>query len=694
MLHPGLYTGLNMAKDNLKDDEIAKKCRKFIQDARQHTIARDQKERAEVYQDYFRGGKHQWTQEEYDIYKSRGVEPVTINRCKPVLKGLLGMYLQSKQEIRVRPRRNGSSTVGQVWTEVLKHTQDTSYADYVYVQVFMRGGVDTESYLKLEVDPALNVNGQPVIKGLSLWDVDVDRNATEYDLNESAQYVIERQWKAKEEIDVMYPDRQDEIREAMKTSDDLSSRFVERIGTWMTQDGDIGGEDIENQDNQVPDLELLQKYRYLVQRVFWKEIVPTMIIGDRQTGQMQVVKDAKLIAKLRRKAAKTIRFAVTLHPAKVLHETIMLGEMMLEDKPNPLGETVSDYPIMRFCPMWDLGYASGVLDDITSLNKEENIHRTQTIRILNQTANSGWKVGKSTDKAAVRMLSNWGAVEGFVVPLDKFGGVAEKILPNPLPVGHYQLGQQFELDIKRVSGIDDATQGYATSATESGRAIGLKQQQNRASAETFFDNFYHTLEILGNLLLQVNIANNYYTDEEIKAIVDESSILDARLLAKARAKFESKIQSSLPQPQPLPPMNPQMMLGIKPQDRPRMLQTMQAGVQGAMQYMKAYPQLAQSYEEIIREEAKEMLLAELRTDKGMYGVKVTVSPSAPTERLTQFFQMDALMTKYGNLIPPDIFIDMTDLPDSKKAEIKARLSQSMQAQVMQPARPQQAVRVA
>jgi hypothetical protein len=83
----------------------------------------------------------------------------------------------------------------------------------------------------------------------------------------------------------------------------------------------------------------------------------------------------------------------------------------------------------------------------------------------------------------------------------------------------------------------------------------------------------------------------------------------------------------------------------------------------------------------------------LRDDKGLYGVKVTISSAAPTERMAQFLQMDALLSKYGQLIPPDVFLDLTDLP--QKEEIKARMLQQQQAlmaqaQAQPQAQPQQA----
>lgn len=663
----------------LTDGDILGKVRTMIDDATRHSSTRDQKDRAQTYQDFFRGGTHQWTEEEWDAYKSRGVTPITINRCKPVLKGLLGMYLQSKQEVKVSPRRHGAAVVAQVHSEILKHTQDISYADYVYAQVFMRGSIDTEAYLKLEIDRDENINGQPKIKGLSLWDVDVDRNATEYDLNESAAYVIERCWQDRDEIKALYPHKDKDISAAIDETDDMGTRAVERLATWMSSEAGAGGADDLDENAQIPDTDLLKKYRYLIKRVYWKEIKPQMIVADRQGRHPTVtIDDEKKIATLSRKAKRSVRFIIHNTAKKVLHETVMLGQQMLEDTPNPLGSNVSDYPIVRYSPIWDLGYAAGVLDDAVSLNKEENIHRTQTIRILNQTANSGFIVGQE-NKQWMKTLQKFGSVPGVVIPADKFGGRVEKIAPNQLSQ-HFILGQQFENDVKRVTGVDDASQGYETGKSDSGRAINLKLQANRSSSELFFNNFYRTLEIFGKLMMDAQLNNQFYTDEEIKAIVAESSMIDAKLMAQARFRLTSRLKADLPQPQPLPPMSPESMAAIRPDDKPMVVEKIRRGTESAQQYARAYPQLNEVWEKIIKAEAIRMLLSQLRADKGMYGVKATVSPSAPTERMAQFMQVDALLTKYGQLIPPDVFIDLLDLPEAKREQIKARIMQAQQAQ--------------
>ena len=670
----------------LSRDQIIKNCRKFIEDSNQHTIIKDQKTRAHNYQDFFRGGLHQWTEEEYELYRSNGVTPMSINRCKPVVKGLLGMYLQGRQEISVRPRRGGTSTVAQVHKETLKHTQDVSYADYVYCQVFLRGCIDTESYLKLKIDRGLNVNGQPVIMARSIWNVSVDRNAIEYDLNETAKYIIEREWIDEDEIKALWPDLEDEIRSALMDVNDMSTKPADRLATYASSTGSEGsGAYDEDENDQIPDSETMKRYRKLIQRVYWKEVIPALIVSDRQENKMVIITDANKVKKLTRKAKKSVRYIITNYAQKKLHESVFLGDLLLEDNPEPLGPGVSDYPIVRYSPMWDEGYAIGALDDITCLNKEENIHRTQTIRILNQTANSGFFVGSDNNKEYVNILKNFGAVPGIVIPKDKFGNYIEKITPNELPVGHFTMGQQFEKDIKRVSGVDDASQGYETGKADSGKAINLKLQSNRSANEIIFDNLYRTLEIYGNMLLKVQLVNNFYTDEEIKLIVSESSMIDSKFMAMARHRLTIRSGVDLPQPMPLPPMDPIAINSIKDEDKVGVMQQMEMGVRGAEQYAKVYPQLETTWEQLIKADAISMLLKELRADKGMYGIKVTISPSSPTERMSQFIQMDALMSKYGQLIPPEVFIELTDLP--QKDEIIAKIKAAQQAQQAQ--QPQQ-----
>jgi hypothetical protein len=661
----------------MQEEEVRKECVKFIIDSKESTSYKEQKDRGRLNQDFFRGGKKHWSEEEYNIYKSKGVEPISINRSKPVIKGLLGMYLQNRQAVKVRPRQNGTQSVARVWTEILKHTQDISYADYVYAALFLRGSIDTESYLKLEIDKTENINGQPRIVSKTIMDIIADRNATEYNLDESAKYVIERGWKDKAELDAEHPERKKSIDDVLFPGEGKSivDRITTSMANWMSEESDI--DHYEDEEDLLPDYEYLRKYRYLLHKVYWKEIVPAVLVADKQEKRLTKVTDEKKAAKLRRKAKKSVRFEIINYAAKVLHETLILGNALLQDTPNPYGENISSFPIVRFAPIWDDGFACGALDDVVPLNKEENINRTQSLRILNQLANSGWVVGSDNDKKYIAILKDFGSVEGIVLPKDKFGGFLEKITPNQPAQGQHLQAAQFEQDIKRVSGVDDAIHGYETGKVESGVAIHRKQTASKVSNEPYFNNLYRTLEIFGNFMLQVIVQNDFYSDEEIQAIVGDSGLMDTKMIQQAHNRLVAMIGVDLPEPQLLPPIDPGVMAVIKPDDQPMVLETVREGTEAALRYEKAYPRLRGTWDDVIKQQATAMLLQELRNDTtGKYGVKVTVSPSAPTERMARLAEIEAVQEKYG-IIPPDIFIDATDLPN--KEEIKARMQQQAEA---------------
>ena len=654
----------------LNEQEVRKKCLGFIRDAANSNKKKLQIEQSELNQDFFRGGKSQWTEEEYNLYKSKGVEPVTINRCRPVMKSTLGMYLQNRQSIRVLPRKGGVKSVAETWTEIIKHSEDEANAEYLYPELFFRGCIDTESYIEIEIDQAKNINGQPVFNIIPLADGDTDPCAEEYNLDKSGKFFIKKEWKDKDWVKAQYSLTDEDVDESFGTGDEEDD-----VTNFLFSDEGI---DENTSEDDYDEKELKKKYRYRLRTIYFKEIVPGLLVVDRQAKQMKVVSGAKKIVRVKKFVKTSDRFVVQDTPVSILHKTVMLGGKVLEDKTNIFGEGITGLPVFRFAPFWDNGHANGILDDITSLNKEENIHRTQGIKLLNQTANSGWKVsgGKASDKKA---LQDFGSVEGLVIDLSKFEGLAEKIQPNTPAVGQMLQAQQFEQDIKRVSGVDDASMGYETGRAESGRALDKKLTQNRVTAEPVFNNLYRTLALFGNYLLDVLRKNDIYTDDEIRAVVSESSLLNVRILEKAKNDIVGQIGAELPEPMAPPALDPGIMSIVRPEDQPQVFETIKNGLEDAQMYAKEYPRLLGNWNEVIKQHAISMMLKEMRSDEvGEYGIKVTVSPSAPTERLARRMELEVVMDKYPGIIPPDLLIDAMDLPNGE--EIKARLQQQQTQQ--------------
>jgi uncharacterized protein YdaT len=670
----------------------------YINDSQTSFTLRQRRERAQYNQDMENG--NQWSAEEAAIYSSKGTDPVTVNECRPAVKGLVGMQLQDQQEIRVRPRKNSTESSARVYTELLKHTQDVANAGYKYTQLFHQGTSDPEAFIAVHNDKRANANGQPRLKVYGQSDVDADPSSETYNLsgdndeNEGAAFVILKDWVPIDWLEKAYPDKITDIGGTISVDpsveDNVDSQ-VARIAEWHFSGGSSPIDDDEF-GNDEDDKQIRDKYRYRVHTVYWREYVESVFVTDQQSGVTKQFTDEKNIRRFTLLGRKGGRFTVETAVGRRLHRTVVLGNQMeLESTPNPFGEQISDYPVFRFSSFWKDGTASAFLDDIVSLNREKNIHRTQTIQVLNSMANNGFMVKGGSD-ADQQELANYGSVSGYIIDESKFGDKVTKIEPNTLPTGHFTMDQTFSGDIERVSGIDETTKGIADDKNQSGRAKFLQDTSNkRSSGMIIAHNFYHTLELLGSFLLDMIRQNDIYTPAEIRQVVSESTLIDKGLQDKARKSLQDRTGADLPEPTQLPPITPEMVQSVRPEDQADFLETVQSGTEAATQYLKDYPRLLENFEEVVKEEAIDMLMAELKEDGiAEYGVKVTLSPSSDTSRSKTAADLQALR-EAGVFVPPEVLIDATDLQPSVKEELKAGIQRAMQAQAGQQAAPPQRV---
>ncbi|RKY05244.1 MAG: hypothetical protein DRP56_09125, partial [Planctomycetota bacterium] len=381
----------------------------------------------------FYNGAH-WTRNEYNAYALKGIEPVTVNRCRAIVKAICGMQNQNAQMIAVEPRKGGTQSVADVLTELTKHAQDMSTpdaegSDYIYSENFQTGLIDRMSFLKAAKDHVGTPGGQLRFKSLSSYNVDVDPLAKEYNLNESARFVIERMWRDKDEMDILYGDKIQQENPTGDASDDIYSYFTDDYSAEMD--------------------ETTKKYRYRVREIWWKEKIEGLLVVDRRKNIHRVTTDKKEMQKLRAGSKKGLRYHTETVAVDVMHKTLMLGKVVLEDTENP-HDDVEGFPYFRFCPYWHEGDFAGILDDIIELNREENQSRTQIKKNLTQTLNTGWKVKGGTKKKK-QELADFGSVDGLVLDESEYGNGAEKIEGNSVPIGHFAQAEQMERDIKLVS---------------------------------------------------------------------------------------------------------------------------------------------------------------------------------------------------------------------------------------------------
>jgi hypothetical protein len=640
-----------------KENDVEGKVLGFISHAENHPKYLNQRERAQTCADFERGA--QWTEDEYNRYKAVGVEPIMINRCLSTIKALDGLLVENKQDITAIPRKGAKKTSARVLTEIIKHAQDVGGFDGVAANTFRKGNITTAGFIAIDINKTKSANGQICFQSGGFFDVMPDPDGQDYDMDKpeiGCKYVIVRKWIDKEALTAIHGD----IGQAPVAGSGGMEAYIAAV---MQQAQFYTEEEMT--------------YRFPVYTVWWKEYVEGLLVIDQQLGQTRVVTEN--LVKIRKLAKNSQRFKIEKAVGTILHKSTVINGKMLEDVPNPLGPLIDFFPIVRYVPIFREDFERGILDDVTHINYEENLRRTQVNRLLILTANAGWIIGDGSNKEAVKRIENYGSYPGIVLSRGDFGGFIEKIEPNPIPAD-FILAKQSSTDIKEITGLNSAMQGYDEGTKdEPGVVLEMRRKQGITANSGLFDNFNTTLEMLGNKLLAILDAFDIYTEDEIRAIIGESDLIDEEMMQKAEQYIQSRVAgTTLRRPQMPQPIPQEVMLGLPPDQMVQAYRTMETGIKGAQLYAQKYPVLKGKFDEAKRELAIRMFLKDLYSSEvTQYGIKIVLSPNTPTARMAMSQRLMAIQDKYG-FVPFDILAEYLDIPP----EVKARIVQQQQAQMM------------
>lgn len=646
---------------SLDVQEILDRCAEYHQLVSGDTERCRRLDAARLNRDYYQGT--QWEETEYNAYKDKGINCITVNRILPAINNVSGQQQANRQDIKVRPRRGGKEVVANIYTALIAHTMDQSNAEYVIPMCFHDGLYKVESYLYAEMD-SQTAGGQILISNRSLFNTAVDPEATEYDVNKSAKYVVMWDWIDKDEIGIRYPDA--EIHKGI-----VQNRSIEQVANSILRQAgyDVS---IDDENYQSGETETRKK----IFRFMWWESVKGLRVFDPRSQAVVTLTDSKQIASIKKQVKDGLKYQIKDVPARKLHITTVCDGMMLADEVDVFGDRTNMLPLSRFSPYWNDGKPFGIADNIRSLNYEENVFRTEATRILKQTANSGWLAEKIMSDKDRNYLELYGSVNGIVLDKSRYGGSLEKIAPNQMPAGHMEMAKQFSQDAKEVPGVNDALLGYDTGRNESGRAIDLKQRQGMTTQQPLFNNFDATLRIFGNFILRAIQNTGVYSESEIREIIGQSNLISDENKMEAEAELKEKIGGGLPEPtdpRMLMP-NPTQMAVLKPEDMSRAMQSARSGIQSAGMYLEKYPQLLSKWTDIVERVAEDKMIRDLKESRvSDYWIKVTLSPSSQTTRMATLSEMAEVSDRYPGVIPPDVFVEATDLPN--KEQIIKRLQQ-------------------
>lgn len=437
--------------------------------------------------DYDAAGKlmpgGQWNDADLAILDSEGRPAYEINQIKPGLEAAFGYQISNRLDIAFQPRSGDANKItAEIRSKVAKQISDNNKVHWVETDVFADGMIQRRGYYNVRMDFDDSLQGELRVTHEDPMDVIPDPDASSYDPKYwqdvivtrvlsldgiEGHYGVEARKKAEESVGAMYP------------------------GSWVEETGDrekrntFGSSDTTNEtylargegETVYRIIDRQKHIRTMMQVSVTKTGDVRPLNGDETPEQLQQLMDAGNMVIDR--AVNRVRWTVTTRDA------------LLFDKWSPYDR----FTIVPFFPYFRRGQTRGMVDAAIGPQKILNKSISQTIHILNTTANSGYQVeeGQLTE-ISMSDLKTKGSSNGLVLERIKGSPLIEKIHANPMPQGVDRLITLGSNAIQEVT-VPDAMRGIVD-GSESGIAVQSRQHAAQQILSVPLDNLSRTRHML------------------------------------------------------------------------------------------------------------------------------------------------------------------------------------------------------
>lgn len=622
----------------------------------------------EVKEDFeFVQGK-QWDEADVNSLRSAGVDALTINKLKPIIKLITGIERQSKSDFVAFPEGGEDSLPAEIVTRLLKNVTKTSQAEQKLSEQFKHGAICGGCFLEPFIDYSYDIiNGEMKFKKVSIINVLWDPDAKEYDLSDSRFMMKFSLGLSRDQVLMLFPDKE-------KVIDSMSDGFkfpFDNMNQYSESREEFGyprnsGQQLDG-DNPVATYDLCDYY--------YRELEDKFFVADRKTGMIEE-KSSKDEAE---QIASQIPGSVIIkRKVPVIKICQIIGNEIMYEGDSWTYPSWKSYPLIPFFSEWiteELGNKSyniqGIIRSVKSLQREFNKRRTQELRHLNSSANSGFVIdenGLNADEE--EKLKRFGSSPGIVVKKKPNAGF-ERISPMPLSQGHAQLAEENTQDLKEASGVNPDLLAN-DSMSQSGRAILLKQRQGLVMQQEMLDNFSFTKKMVGKFILS-QIKELFTVESAMKVLGDQFisenfTVPVTLVLHRAQQKIMSGKENEITQLE-------QNTLLQYPGNSPE---------NPAVDPLTNQPIM------MVDTDDAQVTINQILSDPdiGKYDVSIGEGPFNETIKMMNFIEITDL-AKQGIPIPPTVLIKLSSIPESEKKEIINQLQMIQMAQAAQQANPKE-----
>lgn len=566
----------------------------------------------------------QWEDEDRNALKDQARPCLTFNRIKPMISLVSGYQRENSARIKVNPEGGEdklfSDVVDRIISQIDKWSHMTYKLSYQFDDGLYCGKGFLEAMITYDSDP---IRGEVKFKQCSPYQILVDPDCLEYDMNEGARYLFKKTRLSREQIKDLYPSKKKLIDGFIKDNDDdLENGRGLFEGTNDDYHNRPNRTTVTTKARQVeedPDLE--KDMKFTLKEYWYKKRVKKYYVINLESGEPEKFdskEEAEAFITTQINNPEVLSMKVIDREVDEMWVSVMVCGHILQNEKSPFEPYYSGYPFFRFIADWAPNAESeelrvqGITRPVKDPQREKNKSKSQNLHILNTQANSGWIADDDAlSREGFEQLEQMGSKPGLVIK-KRAGKELREILPKGPNAGHLQREQQADEEFKQISGINPDLMGMKES-TASGKAIGLRIKQAILSLVRLFVNYRYTKEILGMFLLKM-----------IPMLFDSKKVM--KVLGPSF-----------------------LMKSVDPMKYPEGLN--EGHIQAFLQMIK----------------------------DSKYDILITESDHNATLRFETFNQLVELI-KSGMPIPPDLVIDYMDLPNSE--EVKQKIAQMQQQQQM------------
>ncbi len=592
----------------------------------------------------FKIGRGQWDEDDVAVTEGHGKFALSVNEVLPVILDVAGTQTANPNEVHVRNIKGGTRKVAEILTSMAKNVIDKSDGEGEKSQAFEDGLSTMRGFLGLNIkysdDP---LNGDFEFRKIDPFLVLPDPACTAYDYNDEqngAGYIIVDDWVNKDKVKNKYPNSKAELDSA-NFNTTVSGRFGSIMSFLFAGANRFelkdDYRDSDSLDPEEPQHTTKQKRNFRVSTYWWKEWKTGVYVQrlDDPLNYLALTKP-KDIADARKLAAADERIQIIdkdrhENPlvVAVMNMTVMVGDVLVDHVEDPFNG-MNLFVIARYSPYFDNGYEMSIVENLIGPQKLLNFSVSAIANQLKQQANTGWIVDKGTQQK-LDELADQGNEDGTVFSRKDYGKM-EKITPTPYNVGMDAQAQRMVAYMRDTSQV--RLQERPGGGKESGKAKEIEEQQGLKVQGVPFRNWKWTLTIIFRSLIGLIRNTDVFSEDEIRAIVEDEDLIDADMLERARGIVTQELQKQgieIPQP---PDPGEVSAIALQPEE-------FQASLAAEFQAEQtAFDNILAKIDEMATPIAQGMMMEEIKNlGRGRYGIKIDTSPASPTQRLMKQLQM-------------------------------------------------------